>query len=407
VRHPRSDDAISPDIIGSVTLSGRVRQRNCEEMPAATGAAVAVAEPMKRTRGHLPKPATLTQDVVSTSSPAKITFATDLLTDDNSVCSTSKLLRTEALEAGNILSLSTPRHNQSLFIGAIQMENVLSSPFITLDLSSSSSSYFEYGWRAQQAGKNSPIFDRIKKSKKPRTLRSSMEELDLSGLLHLKELSVRGCGSLQSLKLPPSLCSLDAGGCSELVRIDFPNGSNNGSMRSLDLSGCRKLRGREQREFLPRPGLLGVYTTDALRSVVHLDMSRIHHGALDDTFRNALRSTVSLEMFTLRYSANDEVLKALAESESAASGNLRMVDIAFSTKVTDESVELLARSATKLERLNMRGCKKIAVSCYNSVPVYLERRRRREEDGSVLEEGEAFRTCSRKGDNLFYFCQSK
>ena len=74
----------------------------------------------------------------------------------------------------------------------------------------------------------------------------------------------------------------------------------------------------------------------------------------------------------------------------------------------DESVELLARSATKLERMNMRGCKKITTGCYNHIPIYLERRRHREEDGSLLEEDETLGSCSRKkGDNLFYFCQGK
>ena len=50
----------------------------------------------------------------------------------------------------------------------------------------------------------------------------------------------------------------------------------------------------------------------------------------------------------------------------------------------DESVELLARSATKLERMNMRGCKKITTGCYNHIPIYLERRRHREEDSSLF-----------------------
>jgi len=64
--------------------------------------------------------------------------------------------------------------------------------------------------------------------------------------------------------------------------------------------------------------------------------------------------------------------------------------------VTDESVESLARSATKLERLNMRGCKKITAGCYNNIPIYLERRRQnREDDSSLLEEDETLRSRSK------------
>lgn len=388
-------DVMAANNIGCITLSGRA-QKNCEEKPAATEAAAA---PIRRTRGHLPKPVMLTQDINS-STPSKITFATDRLRD-----SEYHKPRTEALEAGNVLSLRTHRGHSFKFCGAIQMENVLSSPIITLDLSSSSS-HFEYSWRSK-APNNGPTFDEILISKKARTLRSYLEELDVSGLQHLKELSVRGCGNLRSLNLSPSLRSLDAGGCSELIRVDFPNGAD-GSLQSLDLSGCRMLREHEYRTYRPRPGLLGPHTAEALRNVVNLDMSQVlQHDALDEAFCNALRLTISVEMFSLRYAANDEVLKALAESESARNGTLRLVDIAFSAKVTDESVELLAKSAQMLERLNMRGCKKIAARCYNYIPVYLERRRRREEDGSVLEEDESFRTCSRKGDNLFYFSQKK
>ena len=68
----------------------------------------------------------------------------------------------------------------------------------------------------------------------------------------------------------------------------------------------------------------------------------IQSGALDEVFCDALRSTASLEILSLRYVATDEVLKALAQSESASSGKLRQVDIAFSTKVADDkAVELL------------------------------------------------------------------
>ena len=109
-------------------------------------------------------------------------------------------------------------------------------------------------------------------------------------------------------------------------------------------------------------------------------------------------------MFSLRYCASDGILLALVDSESACSGKLRLVDIAFSTKVTDASVKALVRNAPSLERINMRGCKGISGESYNNIPIYLERRRRGETDPEeALETDASFST--RKGDNLFYFCK--
>ena len=114
-------------------------------------------------------------------------------------------------------------------------------------------------------------------------------------------------------------------------------------------------------------------------------------------------------MFSLRYSGSDAIITALADSQSARSGELRLVDIAFSIKVTDEPVKLLARNGPALERINMRGCKGITGECYNNIPVYLERRRRRRgsggETGCEDEEMDESFPSSRKGDNLFFFCK--
>jgi hypothetical protein len=101
---------------------------------------------------------------------------------------------------------------------------------------------------------------------------------------------------------------------------------------------------------------------------------------------------------------------ALAQSQSSRNGQLRLVDIAFSVNVTDESVKLLVRNSPALERINMRGCKGITGECYNNVPVFLERRRSR--GGSAAGEEEVLAMddsfpSSRKGDNLFYFCKQK
>ena len=397
----KTSGVIRPNKIGRLTVSGRLQITEDEENQAANAAPSVHEGLMLRTRGHLPAPAasSLTQDM-NNSNAAQITFTTDYLRDFDQIGGGEKY-RTDALNAGNILSLTNDRRWS--FTAAIQVENFLSSHLINLDLGSSCSC-FEYGHRCAM---ESIVYDRISNSKKPRTLRSALKVLDLTGLQHLKYLSVRGCIKMQCLNLPSTLCSLDTGSCSELLCIDFLNGAI-GSLVNLDLSGCRMLKSQGCRVLHPRPGLLGPNTVEALRNLDHLDMSQVSSsGALDDTLYSALRSTVSLETVSFRYSANDEVLKALAESESASSGTLRQADIAFSTKATDEAVELLARNATNLERLNMRGCKGISASCYNHIPVYLARRHQREEDGSVLEEDESFRSCSRKGDNLFYFCGKK
>lgn len=253
---------------------------------------------------------------------------------------------------------------------AIQIENT-QSPFITIDLSSSSSK-FQYG--VSEKNKNH-THQKICKEKKVRTLRSSIARIDISSLKHLRVISVGGCGYLKSLLLPKSIQSVDAKGCSELLRIGFPNGCGcDGSLQSLDLNGCRKLK-----RWIG-DSLFGVNTADLLCNITHLDMSQLpKEGLLNEEFCRGLQSTNHLQMFSLRYCASDAIIEAFADSQSARSGQ-RLVDIAF-TKVTDESVKLLARNGPALERINMRGCKGITGECYNNIPVYLERRRRRRGSG--------------------------
>lgn len=396
-RPPKERFYLVKHIIGYITFNGRIQTRDTNGKDNQTS----IHTESQRTRGHLLKPSvSITQDVHNDNNLAdvSITFATDRLKDTERGCLIRECRninsRSDAFQAGYILSLRSGLSigslwNSSRYLCAIEVEGT--EPFVSLDLSTKlSKAVYCYRQIAEDI-----VFDQMIRPKKQTTLRSNLEELDLSGLHHLRELSVRGCSKLIKLKLPQSLKSLDAGGCTELCRINFPNGVD--CLKSLDLNGCREL---------DQPSLLGLHTSKSMKNVIHLDISNVK--GLDDVICSALTSTASLETFSCRYAATGDIIKALAESGSAAS-NLRLVDIAFSQQVTDESVELLARSTTKLERLSMRGCKKITAGCYNHIPIYLERRRHREDqDSSLLEGDETLRSCSRKkGDNLFYFCQGK
>lgn len=404
---PVPEDWLLAGGVGSVAFAGSLIEKEPvfksggDKKPFGT-----TTEPVRRVRGHLPQPATLSRG----SQTDKLTFASDRLIDvdpEPRHGNPPNTQRADAISAGHLLSLTNARLSGS-FRCAIRIESLLhlAKNLVSLDLSSSAST-FEYCWTAQ-AGRSGPIFDEIRKANKPRLLRSSLEELDVSFLHYLEQLSVRGCGNLQFLNLNPSIRTVDAGGCSSLIRIDFPRGAN-GSLTALDLGGCRNLRyneGRGHYRLAPRPSLLGPNTVAALSNIISLDVSHVCKGdALDEKCCDALRSSTSLETFSLRYGATDDILVSLAESESARSGKLRLVDLAFSKDITDKAVETLAKNAPSLERFNLRGCKKVSSSCYNHIPVYLERRRRREDEGKMLEEDESFRSCSRKGDNLFYFCK--
>ena len=406
-KHPSHDEG-RVDGCGCVALVGALVQkepgfnRGGNKKPSPT------AGPVRRVRGHLPQPATLSSE----GRTGMLTFSSDRLIDSNPepyYSNPPDTQRSDAISAGHLLSLTNARLCGS-FQCAIRIEGLqyLAKNLISLDLSLSAST-FEYCWTAR-AGNSGPIFDEIRKGKKPRLLRSSLEELDVSALHYLEQLSVRGCGNLQFLNLNPSLRTLDAGGCSNLIRIDFPRGAN-GYLTALDLGGCRNLRynkGAYHFRLALRSHLLGPHTVAALSNIINLDMSHVCKGdALNVISCDAMRSSTRLETFSLRYGATNDILLAIAESESARSGKLRLVDVAFSQDINDEVVEKLAKNASSLERLNLRGCKKVSSSCYNHIPVYLERRRRRKEEGKILEEDESFRSCSRKGDNLFYFCQKK
>jgi len=374
-RQQNTENKHQEDIIGSVTLFGRVMKKKEVDDSSEQGIT------SQRTRGHLPPPASQTAQDMNETATAALIFVCD---------------RTKALNAGMIVRAMTTKQPCN---AAIQIEDSLQYPFVAIDLSSSSSK-FQYGISGNHV-------HAICKEKKIRSLRNAIIRLDVSCLRQLKVLSVAGCGNLKSLLLPPSLQSVDAKGCSEVLRISFPNGCD-GSLQSFDLNGCRKLR-RYKHNISninnEAKCLFAADITDVFRNISHLDLSQLpKEGTLDEEFCTGIRSTVSLEMFSLRYCASDAIIVALAESESACGGKLRLVDIAFSMKVTDVSVKLLVRNAPALERINMRGCKGISGECYNNIPIYLERQRRGETDpGEALEIDASFST--RKGDNLFYFCK--
>ncbi|KAL7441230.1 hypothetical protein ACHAXM_007732 [Skeletonema potamos] len=375
------------DIIGSITLFGRVKKKVIDFDESEERITCPTSFPVWRIRGHLPSPASqTTQDMSDITVAATFGFASDQLCDED---------LTDALNAGMITAMTT-KHP---CIAALQIESSLQFPLITIDIGCSSSK-FQYGVSENQK-------QMICKEKKLRSLRSSITHLDVSCLKHLKILSVAGCGNLKTMILPSSIQSINAKGCSELLRIGFPSGCD-GSLLSFDLNGCRKLR-RYKHNLCKANQLNCLFasnTTQVFRNVTHLDMSQLpKEGTLDEEFCIGLRSTVSLQMFSLRYCASNAIIMALAESESACSGQLRLVDIAFSTMVTDASVKLLVRNSPALERINMRGCKGISGECYNNIPVYLERRRGGDAAlGKALEMDESFPS-SRKGDNLFYFCK--
>lgn len=95
-------------------------------------------------------------------------------------------------------------------------------------------------------------------------------------------------------------------------------------------------------------------------------------------------------------------------SELACSGTLRLVDIAFSVRVSGGPIGQLAINVIKLERLNMRGSKNVAASCYNRISILGEASAEGRGRGfGLLERDKSLQNCLRKGDNLFYFCNKE
>jgi len=296
-RPPKERFYLVKYVIGYITFNGRIKTRDMNGKDNQTS----IHTEPERTRGHLPKPsASITQDVHNDNnlSDVSITFATDRLkdTERGSLVQECRNVNshTDALEAGHVLSMISGGNNRR-HLCAIQAEGTLR--FVTLDLSTTSKAVYCYRSHIGDGIE----FDQMMKPKKQNTLRSILGELDLSGLHQLRELSVRGCSKLIKLKLPQSLISLDAGGCTELCQINFPNGAD--SLKSLDLNGCRAL---------DQPsGLLGLYTPKSIKGIIHLDISSVK--GLDDVICSALTSTASLETFSCRYAATEMLSKRLPD----------------------------------------------------------------------------------------------
>ena len=221
-------------------------------------------------------------------------------------------------------------------------------------------------------------------------------ELEMSGLRRLERVSVRGCGALRKIQLPPSLVSLDASGCTQLATISLPFGQR-AELEALNLSGCRSLSVQGSRS------LFGAARLDVMRCIRELDLSSTNR-LPKEILAGALKATEKLESVSLRYVSTDEVVLALSKSRSAQE-TLKFVDTSFSSNIEDSSVEQLVNSARNLVRFNLRACS-VSALCYNAVPVQLERRRQSPSEishrpFSLREEEKKFK--KRKGDNIFFF----
>jgi hypothetical protein len=246
-----------------------------------------------------------------------------------------------------------------------------------------------------------------------RPLKTIVKEIDLSSLTHLERVSVRGCSNLEVLCLPPGILALDASSCTKLKKISMrrsghvsednaTTGTQGLGKAALNLSGCRSLSPHGVEGKIFGPG------TDQFtsRNLAEADLSSTLE-LTDVSIANMLRSATNLASLSLRYVATDFMINALAESNAAAS-SLYLLDVAFSSKLTDAAVQLIATKATHLQRMNLRGCRSISTACYNEVPIALEKRLLNKELGrnipidDILKRSRAS-SLRAKGDNIFFF----
>jgi hypothetical protein len=229
-------------------------------------------------------------------------------------------------------------------------------------------------------------------------LKQVLCEVDLSGIRRLERLSVRGCGNLQILQLPPSLEALDAFGCTRLVRIALPFGQH-ARLQALNLSGCRSLKAYDNTGHL-----FGSSTGEVMRFIQELDMSSTNSLG-EAVMADAVRAASKLRSVSLRYVATDEIIIALAAGGDSSGETLRLIDASFSSRLTDRSVEILVNAASKLERFNLRACGSVSSACYNGVPLEIEDRKNRScaNRGPFSVLGGTKTHLKRKGDNIFFF----
>jgi len=212
---------------------------------------------------------------------------------------------------------------------------------------------------------------------------------DLSSVIHLKRVSLRGCSYLQTLSLPPGMEALDVSSCTALVSIRFPLGYQDGNeFEALNLRGCRSLVPQD------RTRIFGLATDNIMRCIQDLDFSSTKLPPC--ILEYALAKVTRLESLSLRYLATDGMVRAFADS-AACKETLRFLDVSFSGGLGDEAVEALIASAPCLERLNLRACTSISSRVYNGAPGWLER------GSGHMSAGADTHNNRRKGDLLFNF----
>jgi len=208
-------------------------------------------------------------------------------------------------------------------------------------------------------------------------LKRLLMTIDLSGIQHLKRVSLRGCTHLQTVQVPSSLEALDVSSGPSLSKLIFPP-KQDGRLEALNLGGCRSLVSQDKSR------LFGSATGDIMRYIRELDFSSTTQ--LDShLLADAIRMTSHLECVYLRHVATNPVIRALAESESAKI-TLRFVDASFSEDLNDEACKELITSAIHLEGLNVRACHSISSSLATAISTRLQNRRNKEtQDQSIVQ----------------------
>jgi hypothetical protein len=386
--------------IGRLRLRGRRLKLGLEDDAAAEEETAFDRDRwMKRTRGHLPQPVVLgaEEELVDTVPQAlqQTPGSGAALLIDRSVLSLRSQLEVQGTageEAGSAIAESDDNNEDEEENTNTQYEkeqaaesckaNVLHS----LDLTTSAFHPCERMSNGVDSYRDS----------KPRTLQRVLTGTDMGGLCWLQSLSVRGCGNLQVLLVPPCLTALDASNASRLRTLNY--GHNDSvqvaGCQVLNLSGCRELQ---------LAGLLS--DPQSLSRCRELDLSYCQRLPLA-TVSTALASAGLLASLSLRNVANDLMLQRLAKSPAAVR-TLRLTDCAFSGELTDAGVQALVQAAPRLQRVNLRGCTSVSTSCYNQTPITLATR---SEDAAASANADTLAAAPReasskmrKGDNVFFF----
>ena len=242
-------------------------------------------------------------------------------------------------------------------------------------------------------------------------------QVDLSSLQHLQRCSFSGCSVLKRLRIPGSLKALDVSGCTLLQDLH----AEGCHLDALNLNGCRSLshiRLLTKTDESPPSSITSFSHAESRLSPFsmqteprfYISVTNAKEIDLSSTTQlpillvaQALAITTRLELISLRYVAQDSWLDALAQSTSAQQ-SLHRIDLSFSSAITDKSVLALVKSATHLERVNLRGCQGISVACYNQVPLLL-RGSLKDCKSETTEDTLSSSSLKRKGDNIFHLLE--